>query len=295
MLEFAKWTLDLFRQAVWANPQHMDLITADSFRLAVHDMGLVDANGKVNFYEGKVRVRGPEGVVLEEYDPSRYLDHLAERVETFSYLKFPYLRTKGWKGFTEGEDSGVYRCGPLGRLNAADGMATPLAQAAYEEMYAALGGRPVHATLAFHWARLVELLYAAERWCELAQEDGLTDPDVRLVPTATPTEGVGCVEAPRGTLTHHYQSDAKGLLTRVNMLVGTTNNNAAMSLSVLKAARGVLGKGRKVTEGLLNRIEMSFRAYDPCMSCATHGLPGRSPLTVSLWDSEGRLLDRVTR
>jgi len=295
MLEFARVTLELFRKAVLGDPRHMEMIAAEAFRLEVHDMGLVDASGRVNFYDGQVRVRSPQGAVLEEYAPSTYLDHIAERVETFSYLKFPYLRSKGWTGFSEGMDSGVYRCGPLGRLNAAEGMATPLAQAAYEEMYSGLGGRPAHATLAFHWARLVELLYAAERWVELSGDPEILSPDVRLLPTAAPTEGVGCVEAPRGTLTHHYASDPKGILTRVNMLVGTTNNNAAMSLSVRKAAQGVLGKGKKVTEGLMNRIEMSFRAYDPCMSCATHGLPGRAPLRVTLRAASGNVLDQVER
>ena len=188
---------------------------------------------------------------------------MAERVEPWSYLKFPYLKKIGWKGFVDGEDSGVYKATPLSRCNAADGMATPLANAEYKRMYETLGGKPINHTLATHWARLVELLYAAERWVELATDPQITGKEYRVLPTQTPTEGVGCVEAPRGTLTHHYTTDERGILTKVNLIVGTTNNNAPICMSVKKAAQGLIQKG-KVSEGLLNMVEMAFRAYDPC-------------------------------
>ena len=162
-----------------------------------------------------------------KYEPADYQQYVAERVEPWSYLKFPYLKKVGWKGLVDGVDSGVYKATPLSRLNAADGMATPLAQVEYQKFYETLGGKPVHPTLATHWARLIELLYAAERWVELSVDPEITSKQYRVLPTETPTEGVGCVEAPRGTLTHHYTTDERGILTKVNLIVGTTNNNAA--------------------------------------------------------------------
>jgi F420-non-reducing hydrogenase large subunit len=220
---------------------------------------------------------------------------VAERVEPWSYLKFPYLKKVGWKGFCDGVDSGVYKATPLSRLNVADGMATPLAQVEYEKFYETLGGKPVNHTLATHWARLVELLYAAERWVELARDPEITGKDYRALPTKTPTEGVGSVEAPRGTLTHHYATDERGILTKVNLIVGTTNNNAPISMSVKRAAQALIGKGKVVTEGLLNMVEMAFRAYDPCFGCATHSLPGHMPLEIAIRDSQGHVLQRLSQ
>jgi F420-non-reducing hydrogenase large subunit len=183
----------------------------------------------------------------------------------------------------------------LARLNVADGMATPLAQEAYEKMYQTLGGKPVHATLAFHWARLIENLYAAERLLELCQDPEITDPNVRTIPTATPDEGVGVVEAPRGTLYHHYQTDENGMITKVNLIVATVQNNPAMNMSVKKAAQGLIRAGNVITEGLLNMVEMAFRAYDPCIACATHSVLGQMPLEVIIRDPEGNELKRLSR
>ena len=281
-VEFAKFTLKLFDDVVLGNSAYVDLIKSDMFTHETYYMGMVDENNKVNFYDGQIRVVGPDGVELEKFAGKDYLDHIAEHVEPYSYLVYPYLKSVGWKGFTDGKDSGVYRASPLSRLNAADGMATPLAQAEYERFYSTLGGKPVHATLATHWARLVELLYAAERWVELATDPGITGKDYRVLPTQTPTDGVGCVEAPRGTLTHHYTTDEKGMVTKVNLIVGTTNNNAAISMSLKKAAEGLLTGGNEIREGQLNMIEMAFRAYDPCFGCATHTLPGDMPLEVTV-------------
>jgi F420-non-reducing hydrogenase large subunit len=258
-------------------------------------MGLVDKNNKVNFYDGKVRVVGPDGKELCKYAPREYLDHIAERVEPWTYLKFPYLKKVGWKGFVDGKDSGVYRATPLSRLNAADGMATPLAQAEYEKMYSTLGGKPVNYTLATHWARLIELLYAAERLLELSRDPEITSPNIRNIPTAKPDEGVGIVEAPRGTLTHHYITDEKGVIKKCNLIVGTTNNHAALFMSVKKAAEDLIKPGVKITEGLLNRIEMAWRPYDPCMSCATHALPGQLPLEVTIYDAQGNEVKKLSQ
>ncbi len=194
----------------------------------------------------------------------------------------------------DGADSGVYMATPLSRLNAADGMATPLAQAEYEKFYATLGGKPVHQRLAIHWARLIELLYAAERWVELATDPEITSPNYHAIPTATPTEGVGIVEAPRGTLTHHYWTDERGVVTKVNLIVGTTNNYAPITMSIKKAASNLIKKGN-VNEGLLNMVEMAFRAYDPCFGCATHSLPGQMPLEITIRKSNGEVQDVLTQ
>jgi F420-non-reducing hydrogenase large subunit len=258
-------------------------------------LGLVDKNNKVNFYDGTLRLVDPAGKEVAKFKPSEYLDYIAEHVEPWSYLKFPYLKKVGWKGFVEGNDSGVYRVSPLARLNAADGMATPLAQAEYEKLYQTLGGKPVHATLAFHWARLVELLYAAERLLELCQDKEITSKEIRTIPTATPDEGVGIVEAPRGVLIHHYKTDEKGIVQKVNLIVATAHNYPAMNMSVKKAAQGLITKGKAASEGLLNMVEMAFRAYDPCMACATHTLPGQMPMEVIIYDSRKEIIQRISR
>ncbi len=288
-IEFAKFSLQAFADIVLANETYVGLITGGGYTHETYNMGTVDENNHVNFYDGKIRVTSPSGKELCKYDARDYKEHVAERVEEWSYLKFPYLKAVGWKGFVDGEDSGVYKASPLSRLNAADGMATPLAQEHYEKMYETLGGKPVHHTLATHWARLVELLYATERWVQLAEDPEITGTEYRVLPTEKPTVGTGCVEAPRGTLTHQYWTDDRGILTKVNLIVGTTNNNAPIHMSVKKAAQTVIKKG-VVNDGLLNMVEMAFRAYDPCFGCATHTLPGQMPLEVVLRDPEGQVM-----
>lgn len=286
-VEFGQFSLKLFNDIVLGNKEYVDLILGDIYTHRTYYMGLVDENNHVNFYDGKVRVTGPDGKELVKYAPQDYTQHIAEHVEPWTYLKFPYLKSVGWKGFTDGIDSGVYCATPLSRLNAADGMATPLAQEEYDRFYKTLGGKPVHQRLATHWARLVELLYAAERWVELASDPEITSNSFHAIPTETPTEGVGIVEAPRGTLTHHYTTDERGVLTKVNLIVGTTNNYAPISMSINKAATSLIKKGTVVTEGMLNMVEMAFRAYDPCFGCATHSLPGKMPLQVTIRNAQG--------
>jgi F420-non-reducing hydrogenase large subunit len=288
-VEFAKFSLKAFEDIVLKNKEYVDVIVGDIYRHNTYYMGLVDENNKVNFYDGDIRVVDPEGKEFAKFKPQEYLNHIEEHIEPWSYIKFPFLKNVGWKGFVDGKDSGVYRVAPLARLNASDGMATPSAQAEYEKMYDTLGGKPAHNTLAYHWARLVELLYATERLLELAQDEEILDPNVRNIPTAVPDEGVGVVEAPRGTLYHHYKTDENGILTDVNLIVATVNNSAAMCMSIEKAARGLI-KGGKVSDGLLNMVEMAFRAYDPCLACATHSLPGATPLEVIIRDSEGNII-----
>jgi F420-non-reducing hydrogenase large subunit len=299
-VDFGLFGLKLFDDIVLGNKEYVDMVLSDAYTERTYYMGTVDENNHVNFYDGMIRVVDPEGKEFVKYHPRDYVQHVAERVEPWTYLKFPYLKGVGWKGLVDGKDSGVYCATPLSRLNAADGLATPRAQEAFEKMYETLGSKkvngryqPVHHRLATHWARLVELLYAAERMLELSADPQITDPNVRAPVTATPDEGVGCVEAPRGTLTHHYWTDERGILTKVNLIVGTTNNYAPIAMSVKKAAQSLIQKGTVVTDGLLNRIEMAFRAYDPCFGCATHSLPGQMPLEVVIYDAQGNVVERL--
>jgi F420-non-reducing hydrogenase large subunit len=293
-VEFAKFTLGVFRSVVLANPDYVALITSEAYTHKTYYMGLVDANNHVNFYEGMLRVVDATGKEYARFRAQDYLQYVAEHVEPWSYVKFCFLKPVGWKGFVEGADSGIYSVAPLARLNVADGMATPLAQQAYEEFFSTLGGKPVHHTLANHWARVIELLYAAERLRELTADPEITSTDLRLLPTQRPSVGIGVVEAPRGTLFHHYETDERGLITKANLIVATQNNAARIAMSVDRAAKSLIHKGQ-VDEGLLNMVEMAFRAYDPCHGCATHSLPGAMPLVASIYDSTGALLRQMRR
>jgi len=302
-VDFAQFSLKLFNDVVLSNPAYVELILGGIYTHRTYYIGVVDEQDRVNFYDGKVSVVAPDGERIGRYGPDEYNDWIAEHVEPWTYLKFPYLKKVGWKGFVDGKDSGVYCATPLSRLNAADKMATPRAQEEYERFYATLvqqeGERytsegptkVVHHRLATHWARLVELLYAAERWVELATDPEITSDQFHTVPTEKPTEGVGIVEAPRGTLTHHYWTDERGILTKVNLIVGTTNNYAPISMSIKQAAQSLIKHGTVVTEGLLNQVEMAFRAYDPCFGCATHSLPGQMPLQVTIHDAQGEVVE----
>lgn len=293
-VEFCQFALKLFDDIVLGNKDYVDLVTGDVYKHRTYYMGMVDANNKVNFYDGDIRVVDPNGKEFAKFKPQEYLNHIREHAEPWTYVRFSFLKDVGWKGFVDGEDSGVFRVAPLARLNVADGMATPLAQEAYEKMFSTLGGKPVHNTLAFHWARLVEALYASERVQQLANDPELTSPDIVNLPTQTPKEGVGIVEAPRGTLIHHYQTDDKGIITKCNLIVATQNNAAAINMSVEKAAKSLIHKG-EVPEGILNMIEMGFRAYDPCHACATHSLPGRMPLELNVYDCDRNLVRTLRR
>jgi F420-non-reducing hydrogenase large subunit len=292
-VEFAKFTLELFDDVVLKNKKYVDLILNDAYTLKTYNMGLVDENNKVNFYDGEIRVTDQEGKEYARFDVKDYYKNIAEHVEEWTYIKFPYLKNIGWNGFKDGKDSGIYRVGPLARLNVADGMATPLADKEYKRMYETLGGKPVNSTLAFHWARLIELLYATERTMELIKDPEITSKNIRN-PVGEPGEGFGVIEACRGTLIHHYKLDKNGLVEKANLIVATTNNSGAINMSIREAAKGVIKKG-KVNEGLLNMVEMAFRAYDPCFACATHTLPGGMPLEVNIFDVNKKLYKSIKR
>ncbi|MFN2167574.1 MAG: Ni/Fe hydrogenase subunit alpha, partial [Anaerolineae bacterium] len=250
-------------------------------------MGFVDEEGGLQLYDGDIRVRDAAGGLVAQFKPEDYQQHVAEHVERWSFLKFPYYRDLGWP-------QGTYRVGPLGRLNVADHIGTPLAQAEFEQFKQINSSKPVEGSLYYHYARLIENLYALERIGQL-----LDDPDIlsREVRTAPPPEvvghGVGVIEAPRGTLFHEYWTDNDGLLTRVNLIVATGNNNWAMNRAAGDVAKSYV-KGAQITEGMLNRVEAAIRCYDPCLSCATHAL-GQMPLQVELVAADGRVLNRVAR
>jgi len=293
-LEFALFCEKLLEDVVLGNPAYVKMITSDAYTHRTHYMGLVDDGNRPNFYDGRIRVVDPSGAEILKFPVREYLDHIAEHTEPWTYVKFPFLKKLGWKGFVDGPESGVYSVAPLARLNVSETMATPRAAELRERFFQVLGGRPVHHTLANHWARVIEIVYAAERFKELVNDPAITDPNIRTLPTATPKEGIGVVEAPRGVLIHHYTSDPRGVLTSANLIVATQHNSARIAMSVDKAARSVIHKG-VVDDGILNQVEMAFRAYDPCHACATHSLPGHMPLWVKVFDARGGLVQEIRR
>jgi len=287
-VDFAKFSLQLFDDIVLQNKDYVQLIKSDPYQLNTYNMGLVDEHNKLNFYDGIIRVTDQKGKEFLRFPANEYSKHIAEHVEEWSYMKFPYLKKIGWKGLIDGQESGIYRVGPLGRVNASDGMATPLAQKEFDRMFETFGGKPINSTLAFHWARLIELLYATERAKELINDKDITSQKIRNK-VGTPGEGFGVVEAARGTLIHHYKLDEHGLVKKANLIVATTNNAGAITMSVRDAAKGIIHQG-KIDDGILNKIEMAFRAYDPCFACATHALPGSMSMQVDIFDKDKTLI-----
>jgi len=290
-VEFAKFTLQLFEDVVLKNPTYMALIQNPKLGLAVYNMGMVDEKNRVSFYDGKVRVTDQQGKEFVKFEGRDYLNHIAEHVLDWSYVKATYLKVIGYKGLVDGPDSGLYRVGPLARLNVADGMATPGADAAYRKLFDTFGSKPVNSTLAYHWARLVELLYAAERALELATDPGITGTDIRNMKFDMKPEGVGVVEAARGTLFHHYRLTEDRMIESVNLIVATTNNKGPICMSVREAAKELI-HGGKVDDGLLNTVEMFFRAYDPCFGCASHVL-GRPTVVIDVRSRDGELVRQL--
>ncbi|MEM1600889.1 MAG: Ni/Fe hydrogenase subunit alpha, partial [Sulfolobales archaeon] len=292
LVDFALFTRKIFKDLVLSNREYLDLILSDAYTHRTYYMGLVDDKNRLNFYDGKLRIVDPRGREYAKFDVHEYLNYVAEHIEPWTYIKFPYLKTVGWKGFIDGPDSGILCVAPLARLNVSDSMATPMAQQAFEEMYETLGEKPVHYTLATHWARVIEIIYAAERIKELAEDPDIESREVLNIPTKIPgPTGIGVVEAPRGVLIHHYESDERGILRKANLLVATQWNAARINMSIDKAARALI-RGGEVREGLLNMIEMAFRAYDPCHACGTHALPGELKIIVELYNEKGELLEK---
>lgn len=249
-------------------------------------MGMVKDDGALELYDGKVRLIDKNGDLLELFNGADYLKYIGEHVEDWSYLKFPFYRGKGWP-------EGAYRVGPLGRINVASKISTYLANEEFKKFKSIGIGRPVEGTLWYHYARLIEALYATERVGEILGDPEILSTDIRAEAGELKSEGVGCLEAPRGTLFHHYQVDEGGKLVKVNLIIATGHNNWAMSKSVNEVARQYVD-GNKLTEGMLNRVEVAIRAYDPCLSCSTHAL-GQMPMVLELYGKDGGLLDRLIR
>jgi F420-non-reducing hydrogenase large subunit len=293
-VDFALFTLQVFKDIVLRNAHYVNLIKADSYTHRTYYMGMVDAANKVNFYDGLLRVVDPSGKEYAKFPAEKYRDFVAEHVEPWSYVKFCFLKPLGWQGFEEGPNSSVYSVAPLARLNVSEGMATPHAQKAYEDYFDTFAGKPVHHTLANHYARVVEMIYAAERIQELLNDPEITSTDLRTLPQVKPTVGIGVVEAPRGTLFHHFETDEQGLIKMANLIVATQNNAARIAMSVDRAAKGLIKKG-EVNDGLLNMVEMAFRAYDPCFGCATHALPGHLPLSIAIYNHQRKLVRQLVQ
>jgi F420-non-reducing hydrogenase large subunit len=295
LVEFCEFTLTVVDDVILSNKEYLDIIlNQDLYYHNSYHLGMVDEQGKLAYYGGKLRVMDPEGSIFAEFEPDEYLDHVAEHPVPWSYLKFPFLKQVGWKGLEAGKDSGIYRVAPLSRMNVAEGFATPKAQAQYERFYETLGGKPVQNSLSFHWARAIEALYAAERLQELANDDDITSDDFRTLGGEITGEGVGVIEAPRGTLFHHYKTDEAGLITDLNLIVASAQNYAAMNIDVRNVAKGLIKKGQ-VSNGILNMVEMAFRSYDPCFSCATHAAIGQMPIEMVIRAADGTEVDRITR
>lgn len=248
--------------------------------------GLVDENKSVALYDGKFRIVDSTRKVLAEFDPARYLDYIGEKVEPWSYMKFPFYLAQGYP-------DGCYRVGPLGRLNTADTMATPRANNELQN-YRKLAENGLRGcTLLYHYARQIELLYCLERAEEILKDGRTTGKDIRTTSDPVNGEGIGVIEAPRGVLIHHYGVDKYGKITSANLIVATGHNNIAINRSVQLVAKDYIHKG-EVKEGILNRVEGAIRCYDPCLSCATHAL-GQMPLTVHIYDAAGELLHELRR
>lgn len=250
-------------------------------------LGMVDRDNNLAIYDGNLRLVDAKGVVLEDqFNPANYLDIIAEYVEDWSYMKFPFYKPLGYPG-------GIYRAGPLGRLNVCTGITTPLANAELKNFKNLSRSGLVEGSMYFHYARLIELLYAIEKTQVILEDKDVLSTDLQVNSTKYNERGVGVVEAPRGTLFHDYWVDDTGKITGVNLIVATGNNNAAMNRSVYEVAKQYIKNG-KVTEGILNRVEAAIRCYDPCLSCSTHAL-GQMPLIIQLRDPAGNIMDTICK
>ncbi|MFQ5887261.1 MAG: Ni/Fe hydrogenase subunit alpha [Candidatus Hydrothermarchaeales archaeon] len=284
LLEFAKFTIDNAKKNIF--PQYMDAIKS----LGVVETGFlaqVGKDGELDHYDGNLRLMDPDGSYVD-FPPEKYTDYIAEHIEPWTYMKFPYKKSAGSLNLDPDNPTGIYRVNTLARINCVDKISTPLAQAELEEFREAFG-RPAQQTLLYHYARAIEILYCAEHFKEILEDPDITNTDIKADVIPAARRGVGVVEASRGTLIHDYTTDDNGILTDVNLIVATTHNNAAFNITVKKAANDLI-KGGEVDQGLLNKVEMTLRAYDPCLSCATHDLTGRTPVKVEVVDHHGNLV-----
>ena len=284
-LELAKFSIAFAKENIF--PKYLDVVKSLGV-ITTGFLGTVNDKGALNLYDGKLRLMKPDGS-FEDFPYDRYTDFIAEHIEPWTYLKFPYAKNWGSFSMDEGKTGAIYRTNTLARINVCDHIDTPLAQAELEEFRQKFG-RPAQLTLLYHWARLIELLYNAENAVRLLADPEITSTETRVKVTPRAARGVGCTEAPRGTLIHDYETDADGMLTNVNLIVGTTHNNAPINMSVTQAAKGLI-RGGNYDQGILNTVEMSIRAYDPCFSCATHRLDGKLWVKVDIKGANGKILD----
>ena len=294
LVELGELTLKIFDDVVLKNDKYMELVTGDTYKVEVGYMGSVDPQGLGTFYHGTQKVIDSDGKLIGTFEGKEYLDFIAERVKPWTYLKFPYQKKIGpWKGIVEGPGTNIFAVGPLARMNVIEGMSTPIAQKHFEKFHATFGAKPVHHILAYHWARAIEMLSAAEKCLELSRDPEITSNEIWTKPTSCTGEGVGIIEASRGTLIHHYLTDETGIVTKANLIVSTTHNNGPINLAVKKAARHFIKNG-DVSPSILNYVEMSFRPYDLCLACATHTVTGgQSPLEIEIFDKDGKLYKRL--
>jgi F420-non-reducing hydrogenase large subunit len=287
VLEFAKFAIAFAKENIF--PKYLELIKSVGI-IETGFLGTVTDDGTLELYDGKARLMKPDGS-YEEFQYDQYTEYIGEHIEPWTYLKFPYA--KNWGDFSMDLDnsSGIYRTNALARINVCDKMATPLAQAELEEFRDKFG-RPAQQTLLYNYARLIELVYNAEHVIELLNDPEITGTETRVPVTPRAARGVGCVEAPRGTLIHDYETDENGLITNVNLIVGTTHNNAPINMSVKQTAKALIKDGN-YDQGTLNKVEMAIRAYDPCLSCATHKLDGSIAVKIEIRNSRGEIIDTL--
>ena len=285
VLEFAKWSINWAKTDIF--PKYLEVVKTLAV-IKTGFMGTIADDGSMDLYAGKIRLMKPDGS-YKDFEDGDYLKYISEKTLPWSYLKFPYAES--WnEGFSMELDNpkGIYRTNTLARINVSDSISTPLANKEFEE-FRKMFGRPVQTTLLYHWARLIELLYNAEKAVELLNDKEITSKETRIAAKPRAGRGVGHIEAPRGTLIHDYETDSNGMVTNVNLIVGTTHNNAPINMSVKQAAKSLI-KGGHYTEELLNMVEMAIRAYDPCFSCATHHLDGRIAVRVELVSPNGNVV-----
>jgi NAD-reducing hydrogenase large subunit len=280
-LDHARFALELLKQYQAAHLEE----TEQFGRFDSHFMGLVQPDGSLEHYDGKLRFCDTEGRIVEDQiNPAKYLDVIAECTEPWSYLKFPFIKRLGYP-------DGMYRVGPLGRLNVCSQISTPEANAALADWRAL--GRVRRSSFHYHWARLIEIIHCLERVAQLLDDRDISSTDILVTARPRNEEGIGVIEAPRGTLIHHYWVDAGGRVEKVNLIVATGHNNLAMNRAVLSLAQKYV-KAQRLQEGMLNRVEAAIRCYDPCLSCSTHAV-GQMPMVVQLVDAAGNTLQTIRR
>ena len=285
VIEYAQEGLQLFYQFHEAHREQVDSFAV----VPALDMCLVNDEGNVDYYHGRLRIIDEHKTVVREFDYHDYLTHFSEATEEWSYMKFPFLKEFG-------REQGSVRVGPLARMNITQTLSTPLAQAALEKFHAYTNGQSNNMTLHTNWARAIEIIHSAELIKELLNDPDLQQDRLLMTPEdgAWTGEGIGVVEAPRGTLLHHYRANPEGEITFANLIVSTTQNNTVINRTVRSVAQDYISGNATITEGMMNAIEVGIRAYDPCLSCATHAL-GHMPLEISLYDAGGKVVDQQRR